>query len=169
MNNWTLTSRGCSLTLKDKEVLISKEDLAIVGKYHWFLSGQTKWPEVRAKKQGRVIVLSRLILSAVSGQIVDHINGNRLDNRRENLRLATHTENGRNRRISINNTSGFKGVTYCKALNKWIAQIEIKVDSNRKGISIGYFANKVEAAKAYDAKALELFGEFAKLNFPEGF
>lgn len=96
------------------------------------------------------------------GYHIDHKNYDQFDLTSDNLRLATRTQNGANRRIQKNNTSGFKGVTWAKKQKKWRAQIRFD-QINRH---IGYFDSKSEAAKAYDAKARELFGEFARLNFP---
>lgn len=97
---------------------------------------------------------------------VDHINGITTDNRIINLRAATRSENQCNRKqCGRNNTSGFKGVYWYKRKKVWYAAIQI----NNKKVYIGYFDDKVEAAKAYNNKALELHGEFAKLNeIPNG-
>ena len=92
----------------------------------------------------------------------DHINGDGLDNRKQNLRTCTHTENMRNRGKSKNNTSGFKGVSWHKRGKTWDA----KIAHNKKLMHIGSFKDKEVAAKAYDRKAIELHGKFAKLNFP---
>jgi len=94
--------------------------------------------------------------------LVDHIDGNGLDNRRSNLRPATNAENQRNRGPNRNNSSGFKGVSWQKGKQKW--QAGIVVDGRRH--FLGYHATAEEAALAYDIAALESFGEFAWLNFP---
>lgn len=91
--------------------------------------------------------------------LVDHRNGNGLDNRRSNLRLATQAQNMSNRGRPTNNTSGYKGVSAGR-LGGWRAYIT----SRGKRLDIGTFASKEEAAEAYNAKALELHGEFARLN-----
>lgn len=93
----------------------------------------------------------------------DHRNGDGLDNRRSNLREATAGENGRNRRIDRDNTSGFKGVCWHKRDRRWQASIRVGGRSPRH---LGYFPTPEEAARAYDAAARELHGEFATLNFP---
>ena len=95
-----------------------------------------------------------------SNLIVDHINGNVLDNRRCNLRLCTRAENARNVKKSKSNTSGYVGVT--KEGRKWLATVRL----NHKTYRLGRFEDKVEAARARDRKAIELHGEFASLNFP---
>lgn len=103
--------------------------------------------------------MHRLLMPDVSE--VDHANRNGLDNRRDNLRAATSSQNGANKEMHRDNTSGFKGVFWNKA--KWNAHVRF----NNKSVYLGRFDDPVEAARAYDAKALELFGEFARLNFPK--
>jgi hypothetical protein len=93
---------------------------------------------------------------------VDHIDGDILNNHAENLRWATHSENGMNRIKLKDNTSGFKGVSFNKRRGKWQAQI--RKDGKRH--HLGYFTNAEDAAKVYDKAATAMFGEFAKLNFP---
>ena len=107
--------------------------------------------------------MHRLIMDAPKGMDIDHINGNPLDNRKSNLRICTRAENMRNRGAQKNNTSGYKGVGWCKHRKKWHAQIK----HNGKQIYIGRYKDKEEAARAYDAKAKELHGEYAHLNFPD--
>lgn len=92
-------------------------------------------------------------------EVVDHINGIRTDNRRSNLRVATTQENCRNQCKPKHNTSGYKGVVFLRG--KWQAQVK----HNRKNVYVGLFNTALEAARAYDEKAKELFGEFAQLNF----
>ena len=87
---------------------------------------------------------------------VDHIDGNKQNNDLSNLRWATYIENGRNKRIQSNNTSGYTGVTFNKEKRKYVAQIWI----NCKPKHLGYFHTKEEAAAAYEAAAKEAFGEF---------
>lgn len=94
--------------------------------------------------------------------ITDHINGNGLDNRRSNLRDATATQNAANRGLDRNNTSGYKGVYWHIRDRKWVAHME----AERATIWLGYHPTAEAAARAYDAAALECFGEFAWLNFP---
>jgi len=93
----------------------------------------------------------------------DHKNRNGLDNRRNNLRICTRSQNQYNRAKQLNNTSGFKGVCWVPRRNKW--RVDITVDKKR--ISLGYFSDVIEAALAYDRAALLYHGEFAQLNFPQ--
>lgn len=94
---------------------------------------------------------------------VDHINGNGLDNRRSNLRQATAFQNMANKRRYRNNTSGFKGVTRNTGTGRpWRAAIKVY----NKGHHLGYFDTPEDAARAYDAAAIQHFGEYARPNFP---
>lgn len=104
--------------------------------------------------------MHRLIMNAQNGQMIDHINGNVLDNRKENLRLCNKSTNAMNCKVHKHNTSGYKGVAWHKQMKKWRAYIVI----NDKQKSLGLYKTKEEAAKAYNKAALELFGEFAKVN-----
>lgn len=87
---------------------------------------------------------------------VDHENRNRLDDRWTNLRHCTQSQNLINTGLFAHNSSGFKGVHFHPQSGKWRA----KITYNQKGISLGLHSTKEQAAKAYHAKALELFGEF---------
>ncbi len=97
------------------------------------------------------------------GKIIDHVNRIRLNCQKSNLRLVTWSESNRNRSLASNNTSGYKGVTFEKSINKWKAYIYL--DDIR--IHLGLFNTAIEAAHMYDHYAKIHFGEFAVLNFPE--
>jgi hypothetical protein len=110
----------------------------------------------------RTVYLHREIMNAPADLLVDHRNCDSLDNRKANLRFATHTENGQNRRKRKNATSRFLGVWWDKSKGLW----ESRIVYNKKRIFLGYFDSEIEAAKAYDEAAKKYFGEFARLNFP---
>lgn len=93
--------------------------------------------------------------------MIDHISGNKSDNRIENLREATRSQNLQNQRVRIG-ASSYKGVSFDKSSGSWFAQIRL----NKKNKRIGFFDNEESAAEAYDAAAHELFGDFARVNFP---
>jgi len=94
---------------------------------------------------------------------VDHLNNNRLDNRWINLRLLEGRANHRKQLKPIHNTSGYKGVTWCKAANKWMAQIQ----HSKKHTYLGLYSCAKEAALAYDVAARRYHGEHIRLNFPK--
>ena len=111
----------------------------------------------------RLISMHRFVLGAEDSPLhVDHLNHNTLDNRKLNLRLATNQQNHHNMKLSKANKSGFKGVYWQKDMEKFAASIKLSGEK----IMLGYFPEARDAALAYDAKAKELFGEFAFLNFP---
>lgn len=112
---------------------------------------------------GGRLLMHRFILSAAVGDEVDHRNGDGLDNRRGNLRHCTHRENLRNQRPQVGTSSGFKGVWWHRAGQKWAAGICV----TGKRLHLGLFIDERAAARAYDAAALEHFGEFARPNFPK--
>jgi hypothetical protein len=110
-------------------------------------------------KSRKLVIMSRLILGLTDPTIeADHINGDTLDNRRKNLRPATRLQSAKNHRIQKNNTSGCKGVN--KHGNRWRARIGF----NGKKLHIGVFDTKAAAEAAYEAKAVELFGEFVRVQ-----
>lgn len=109
------------------------------------------------------VFLHRLLLQVPEGMFVDHINGDKLDNRRCNLRAATAHQNARNRANHQKTSSRFKGVYFHKHTRKWKGTIHV----DGKHSHLGLFANEEDAARAYDAAARQHYGEFARLNFPE--
>jgi len=109
-----------------------------------------------------MLLMHRVVMNAPKGVEVDHINGNLLDNRRENLRLVTRSQNNMNRHVKKSGTtSQYKGVCYRHIPKRWKAYIKI----NRKQIHLGYFSTEKDAALAYDSAAKKYFGEYACLNF----
>ena len=117
-----------------------------------------------------MIQMHRQILGANDDQLVDHRDGDGLNNQRSNLRLANHTENSRNQRKQPNRSSKYKGVSYYKRTGRWQSQIragEVNPDGRHRFIALGYFDLEEEAALAYDEAARVAFGEFARLNFPD--
>lgn len=98
----------------------------------------------------------------MGGTRIDHVNGNGLDNQRHNLREATNGQNMHNRRPNVGTSSQYKGVRLSKH-GTWVARIRI----NGERFHLGCFADEVDAALAYDAAAREMFGRFARPNFPD--
>ncbi len=150
--------------------LVDAADYEFLAKYKWCASRRASrmryglvyaTTNVPRPMRGH-IKMHHLIMAAPDGCVTDHRNGNGLDNRRSNLRIATLSQNNMNARLRSNNTSGFKGVFF-RPRGKWQAMIW----KNYVSYSLGYHETPEQAAIAYDAKARELFGEFALLNFPE--
>lgn len=143
---------------KGKFALIDDEDFDLVSKFKWHVSGCKNY--AISGRREKLIRMHNLIFGKMK---VDHINGDGLDNRRENLRKCTNSQNMANSKKRIGTSSKYKGVCWCKRENKWSAYIY----TNKKRKSLGYFKNQKDAAKAYDKKAVELFGSFARLNLNE--
>ena len=154
------------ITLSDGTVtLVDEDDYEALNQYSWYKwrSGNN-WYAVRTitvkyPKQ-QMFMMHRVVLEAPEGVMVDHINGNSLDNRRSNLRLCNNTQNQQNAKLRVDNKTGYKGVTQHKMFNKFQA----KIKHNGKQIHLGLHDTVKEAAQAYNQKAKELFGEFARLN-----
>ena len=108
------------------------------------------------------IFMHRLIMNPLKSMIIDHVNHNGLDNRRCNLRICTREQNAYNSRSHKNSASQYKGVHWGKLTQNWRAEITCK----GKRIHLGVYTNEKDAARAYDNKAIELFGVFAKPNLP---
>lgn len=108
------------------------------------------------------VMMHRFIMDAPNDMVVDHINGDRLDNRRENLRICTRSENQRNRRRApVTNSTGYLGVSFASDRGMYVAQIH----HLGQRYWLGQFSSAKEAAMARDKAALEMHGEFAALNF----
>lgn len=123
-----------------KVALVDDEDYERLNQFKWFASKNGKtYYAIRKSK----ILMHRTIITPPSGFEIDHINGNGLDNRRENLRIVSHRENCQNKHIE--KTSKFPGVTWNKQHKKWHAHVRI-LGKNRY---LGSFDDEVEAAKAY--------------------
>jgi hypothetical protein len=148
---------------KTHVMLIDYEDLALLKIYRWFVS--TTGYVVKNFYQSKPRIESmeymhRLIFNPSKKESIDHINGNKLDNRKINLRICIAKENGKNLNLKRTNKSGYKGVSWDKEKNKWLS----KITSDLKQIFLGYFDSKDEAAKAYNQAANKYHKKFAKLN-----
>ena len=154
---------------RNLRAIVDDEDYERLIAYRWnaVMPANTWYAQTNLVVHGvrRTIQMQQIILDAPPGFIVDHRSRNGLDNRRANLRVADRSGNAQNRIRHCSKTSDFIGVSFAKQRrNPWRAQIQ----TVRTGkITIGFFANPIDAAFAYDEKASELFGEFAVLNFPD--
>lgn len=148
---------------KGYEAAIDAADAPLVAAFNWYamVNGRTVYAHRKSpRRDGKqsAIVLHRVVVSAPDGMHVDHIDGDGLNNRRANLRLATNAENCRNARLSKASTSGFKGVSWSKAHCKWQAQIA--PPGGRK--HLGYFECPEAAHAVYAKAAVQFFGQFAR-------
>lgn len=157
-----------------KEIHLTRGMVAIVddGDYDWL--SQWKWQFKKSgyasralyggRKDGKHKTKTRFmhheIIAIQDGEFIDHINGNPLDNRRENLRKCTHRQNMMNRKPLSSSTSRYKGVSYDQSRKKWRSGIT----SNGKSLNLGRYSTENEAAAAYNFAAIKHFGEFARLN-----
>lgn len=136
-------------------VYVSPEDAHLLTEHRWQVMGYSDRPYVWTSIAGKTTYLHRLITNAPKGMDVDHMNGNALDNRRENLRVCTRSENLLNmRRGNRGKYSQHKGVGRTPA-GKWRAYISVE----NKYVHLGHFDTEDEAVAAYEAKASELRGE----------
>lgn len=141
----------------DYESLMRYEWFAVEIRGDWYAARKAK-----AGEQPATIYMHRQIMGESEKPLIDHIDRNGLNNQRANLRFATRAQNMMNTARQSRNTSGYRGVVWCKRLGKWRAQIGV----NYRKIMLGTHSTKRAAAEAYDEAARELFGEFAVLNFP---
>src|SRR6266481_5997920 len=143
--------------------LIDEEDYDHVQIYAYNLYIQTDnngYKYVYFILNSKPTLLHRFLLRVNANVIVDHENGDTLDNRRTNLRVATKSQNAANAKLTNRNTSGFKGVTFARG--SWYATITV----NYHKIVLGSSHDPEEAAKMYDVGAIKYFGPFARTNFP---
>lgn len=151
------------IQIRYQECQIDKEDVDEISAYNWSYHAKTGFC---TKKNYKTLYMHRLITKCPDFLVVDHIDGDKRNNLRSNLRICTQSQNTKNQKIPKNNKSGYKGVSfdtwaYKKNLRKcWIARIKV----NRKGINLGRFLTPEEAANVYNEAAVKYFGEFANLN-----
>jgi hypothetical protein len=149
--------------------IVEPQDYYHLCNFKWTLNGNgIKFYAVRYARVGpgktKTIRLHREIMDPPEGLLVDHRNNDGLDNRRANLRLATHSQNQCNKSKRKSKTSSrFVGLSRNKSRCAW----DVRLKHLGKNLWIGRFTDEIEAAKAYDKAALKYHGEFARLNFPE--
>lgn len=143
--------------------LVDDEDYERLSAYHWYaFKGGRNLYACRNAEHGIQVKMHRVILSAPKGKLVDHIDGNSLNNQKANLRLCSRAENGRNRKTPNRNnkSSRFKGVWFNRKGGVFMAKIVVQ----NERIYLGQFASEIDAAAAYNSAAVQYHGEFASLN-----
>lgn len=143
--------------------LVDDEDYELINHLKWYAAknGKRYYAFAWLKGSDARILMHRFILGLTDSKIiVDHINGQGTDNRRDNLRICSRLQNSWNQQINDHNTSGYKGVSFRKDRGLWQARITV----NNKTHSLGFFKSSYEAAVSYNLAAELFFGDFAKLN-----
>lgn len=156
--NTIITNGNTSeIHIKDQVVLIDTEDVDLIKQYCWCING-TSYVIAWDSNNEKMIDLSRLIMNPPDDKIVDHRNGDTLNNKKENLRIVECRQNNMNKCLPKNNTSGHKGVHWHKFCNKWIASIGL----GYKLIHLGYFSNYEDAVKAREEAEERYFGKYKR-------
>lgn len=155
-----------------KEIPLTQGKVAIVDDEDYDELSKHKWGYLnvgyasRYSHGGRAlqaaVYMHVVIMGKVEGLEIDHVNGNKLDNRRENLRHLTHSQNMQNS-IVKGGSSQYKGVCWDRSRSKWLASIYVY----KKHVMLGRFTDEKDAARAYNIAALREYGEFARTNYIE--
>lgn len=152
---------------KGEYTLVDDADYEWLNQWKWHLSHygyadrRQHLPSSRANQKFKMIKMHRLIMDTPDGLHTDHINGNKLDNRRSNLRICTPTQNQQNSKVRSHSKTGIKGVQFAyHDKKKFYARIHV----NGKEVHLGTFNDITTASEAYNAAAKKYFGEYALLN-----
>lgn len=142
---------------RNKVAVISSEDYDVVSKHNWSCN---KRGYAETRFNNKLVLLHRLIMTPQKEDIIDHKDGDKLNNRRENLRVTNKSGNAANSSPQLNSASKYKGVTWDKSRGKWLA----KIKKDGVTFNLGRFHTESLAAEAYNIKAVELFGGMARTN-----
>jgi hypothetical protein len=147
-----------------KQAIVDDEDFEELSKHKWYYVSGIGYAGRNSKDKDnrRTILMHREILHTPQGMCTDHANGDKLDNRKINLRICNSSQNKSNQGLQHHNKSGYKGVCWMVRSKRW----EASIYHNGKRIYLGQYRNIVDAARSYDNAALKAWGEFALLNIP---
>ena len=154
---------------RGKYALVDNEDFEYLNQWKWHTTklGYAIRTDskgiVGGKPKNSVVYMHRVIMDTPKGFVTDHINSNKLDNRKKNLQVCKQGMNVAKKSNQSNNTSGYRGVTFNKRKGKWMARFTL----GNKTWFLGYHLNPEYAAKLYDKTASRELGRFAVLNFKE--
>lgn len=150
------------IQLKRGTAIVDEQDFDKIKDYKWssIFCGKAKSPYAVSSHFGKIVYMHRIVMGAKSDQFVDHIDGNGLNNSRENLRFATTSQNNMNQCKRSDNTSGHKGISWCPDREKY--QVYINIDRKRK--SLGRYKTLEEAIYVRDRAVKAHYGEFAREN-----
>ena len=158
------SAHAVRVTVKGGDILVDECDVAFASEPGWYLRNDgsvLRWIGTSKNPPRRCEYLHRTIMNAPLGKVVDHIDCDRTNNTRANLRICTESANMANRR-GYGTTSRYKGVYWDKWTSRWAAQIY----PGGRTVYLGRFTDEIAAARAYDDAARKSFGAFARLNFP---
>lgn len=155
---YILTGQKRSDAQRQIAIMVDDEDYEDLNRFYWQVDKSNSVKRHINSKKG--ILMHRQIMEAKPNQEIDHIDGNRLNNQKSNLRFATSSQNKINRGARKDNKSGFKGVSWHNQRKKWTARIM----ASGKYLSLGLFLNKEEAAKAYNDAVIKHYGNYAWTN-----
>lgn len=149
---------------RGKVAIVDDEDFAMVSQFKWNAgcTADGVWYAKRRIPGNKSMKMHRFILGAQSGELVDHIDGDELNNTRANIRIATPRQNMHNRKSTQGSSTPFKGVFWERKSGRFRVQIK----ANGECLYLGLFEDVIDAALAYDSAARRIHGEFARLNFP---
>lgn len=156
-NAYAIIGDTAYIYMRSGVTMVDADMVETIMPYTWCIEGTGY---VMSYSSGKAVKLHRLITGAGSKEYVDHIDGNPLNNRKANLRLCIKQQNEFNSKVRSDNSSGYKGVCLDKRRGGYRAYIT----KNGHQKHIGRFETAVEAAEAYNKVAIELFGEYARLN-----
>lgn len=160
----TLCNMPCIKLNKNMITLVDDDVFEYLNQWRWSCSKNYVIRHGLENGKYKTIYMHRVVNCTPDGYDTDHINGDKLDNRKCNLRAVTKSQNNCNKSKQSNNTSGYKGVSWHKGSNSWQSYIKI----NGKVRFLGYFKEREDAAKAYNSASNQIHGKYGRFNVVDG-